>query len=165
MHVPSKEQIGFTFSELGDERTLPNPLSIEDCGRSASLIESPSSSTGGESGIVGPKEHHLILDVSPFGNEGTYSCEHCVETFRKRWELNRHRKTHFSERPFHCRLEDCPMRFTLAKDEYRHVVTKHRELVPGAKIYGCPSSGCHFSCPRSDGFRRHMRRMHPELLG
>lgn len=75
----------------------------------------------------------------------------CLKTFKKRSELNKHKKTHLgkSDRPHSC--SSCPVTFLYSKDLERHNRSKHADLGTVTDRYLCTVSGCKFA---SKGFAR-----------
>jgi len=96
--------------------------------------------------------------ISQQPSEPSFPCPSCLETFDKKYKLNRHSKSH--SLPFKCDVSGCGG-FRYRKDLNRHIETKHPEQV-GFEGFHCPVDGCLRQFPRRDNLRRHMRRLHPE---
>jgi len=91
-------------------------------------------------------------------------CETCLETFQKRYLLNRHIKQKH-DRPHKCTMsEECDAAFGLKKDLDRHIRTKHQAT--GSERYFCPFEECKYSAgqgsgfPRKDNRNRHVQTRH-----
>lgn len=92
----------------------------------------------------------------PSGNVNRYHCETCTRSFQKRYQLNRHKKTH--TRPFKCEAPNCPEAFAERRDLKRHIKARHISLVRPANLVKCHR--CDFTAKRADSVKRHVRSQH-----
>jgi len=113
-----------------------------------------------------PPQASLRTNTStPGSTETVFTCPTCLQTFQRRYLLNRHSKSH--SRDFKCTVPDCPDRGSrYHKDLVRHMQSKHPE-VEGFNGYYCTVVGCSRSVGiaffRKDNFLRHMTTQHQHV--
>jgi len=112
-----------------------------------------------------PQASHHAPASTPGSTETVHTCQSCLQTFPKRYLLNRHSKSH--TRDFKCAVPGCPDRGSqYHKDLVRHMQSMHPE-VEGFTGFHCPVAGCSRSVGeaflRKDNFLRHMRTQHQHI--
>jgi len=88
-----------------------------------------------------------------------YQCsiELCNKTFEKRYQLNKHRNTHFPKHQ--CRSVGCERLFAVKRDRDRHEMDRH----PLKSKFACPIDGCKrqkFLFKSDDSLLRHLEKVH-----
>ncbi|KAH6921483.1 hypothetical protein HPB50_001457 [Hyalomma asiaticum] len=74
--------------------------------------------------------------TAPHKTRCPHSCNYCGKTFRNKWDLDNHLRTHTGERPFGCHL--CPMAFAQNPALIRHLRTHTGERP--YKCHMCPKA-------------------------
>jgi hypothetical protein len=87
-----------------------------------------------------------------------FQCDKCFKSYPKRWQLNRHLKTH--EKPFRCNSSGCNAAFALRKDHRRHMKQVHRGFASEEDILKCLFQTCPFSSTRRDTLKKHLQGVH-----
>jgi len=139
---------------------------FEDTYHSLTLTPPPSRNSS-HSFILQSQNHPQASHHAPAGtltSAGTvFTCPSCLQTFPKRYLLNRHSESH--TRDFKCSVPGCPDRGSrYHKDLVRHMRSRHPE-VEGFSGFLCPVAGCSRSVGRAffrkDNYQRHMTTQHP----
>ncbi|KIH92996.1 hypothetical protein SPBR_02214 [Sporothrix brasiliensis 5110] len=90
---------------------------------------------------------------------GTVSvCPACKRTFKRRCDLNRHRRTH--TRPFKCQMPNCEYSrrgFPTSQELQRHMDDRHSDKPP---TFHCSFEGCNYSSKRESNCKQHMEKTH-----
>src|SRR5699024_5784615 len=68
----------------------------------------------------------MPLDLSKRSSK-RYVCtiEKCMNVFKTKQELLRHKRAHFGIAPYYCKAPNCPYRSTQGCDVYKHVLRVH----------------------------------------
>ncbi|KAL1897702.1 hypothetical protein Sste5346_004010 [Sporothrix stenoceras] len=104
-----------------------------------------------------PAKMNTTTSMSP--NTGSPNvCPTCNRTFKRRCDLNRHRRTH--TRPFKCQLPNCEYSkrgFPTAQELQRHMDDRHSDKPP---TFHCTFKGCKYSSKRESNCKQHMEKTH-----
>lgn len=108
-----------------------------------------------DTNFLGPSK---MKAIRPGANSGQHQCSICSKRYTRKWELERHLKSHEKSKPFKCKV--CNKQFTRKEDCKRHEKSKHEEK----KEYVCTGElrdgtewGCGASYSRSDSLTVHFR--------
>ena len=83
-------------------------------------------------------------DIRPF------RCRLCSKTFKHKYDMYRHTKTHYGIRPHHC--TDCKKTFSSRSD-----LNRHKRTHTGYRPFKCHALNCNKAFPQKTDLSRHMR--------
>ena len=113
-------------------------------------------------------KHWLRKYIRPYRNKFHKSCTHftdvgdglfkcfCGATFKSKWYLLRHKKTHIGGSSFTCEI--CSKEFSTQQHLDRH----HNTHIPASEkqLFQCDVPGCHNKYSRKDNLYHHQLRSH-----
>lgn len=105
-----------------------------------------------------PAKMNTSTNMSPTTGSSPSVCHTCNRKFKRRCDLNRHRRTH--TRPFKCQLPNCEYSkrgFPTSQERQRHMDDRHSDKPP---TFHCTFKGCKYSSKRASNCKQHMEKTH-----
>ncbi|XP_059472804.1 zinc finger protein 514-like isoform X2 [Neocloeon triangulifer] len=136
----SNSSLGPTYATL--EPVDPEGMEAMDCSASSSGW------SGNLSVLVEAVERQSRLEPLPSASRATKElvCEFCNKVFHHTGDLNKHRRHHTKEKPYHC--EQCDKSFSHVSN-----LLRHSKIHSGERPFKCDS--CQRSFSRSDKLMSH----------
>lgn len=102
-------------------------------------------------------DHSVLISTSPeIAHNAKTTCSICFRSFTRPKGLQKHMRSHITERSFACTQEDCTKKFKTVEDCEAHIQNVHLKI----HNYVCSVDGCTATFNSGHKLRRHVQTVH-----